>query len=91
MERNDFDRISLESITVGSTDITGSCEPFAEEGTHILKLYNNGGFFICSLDKSYYEDEKSAYTTPMSIKLSYSYRSTISKPIEILKLTGSTN
>ncbi len=81
LERDDFDRVVLGEVTVGSEKL--SCEPLAEG--RVIRLFNGEGFVICTLDKP---SAGSAYTTPLNIELGYGYRSTILKPIKISKITS---
>ncbi len=89
LDRKDFDKIKLEKVEIGSVDLfkNGKCGPFADGSTDIIRLFNGEGFIICSLDISSLGTIPSAYTTPLNIQLSYSYRSTASRHIKISKLT----
>ena len=86
LERDDFDKIKVKSITIGSVNLLRKCGPFVE-GSNTIKLFNGEGFIICSLDVPDLGSIKSAYTTPLNIELSYGYRSTVSEQIEIVKFT----
>ena len=88
LERDDFDKIKIENVKVGSENILDSCGPFVEGSSNTMKLYDGEGFIICSLDVSDLGGIKSAYTAPLNIELSYGYISTISKQIEIVKFTS---
>jgi hypothetical protein len=90
LDRKDFDKVYMESITVGGEDILGDCRPFVDESDNIIRLFDGEGSVICTLDleKPKFKDIGSAITTPLNIELRYGYRSTISKQIEILKLTS---
>ncbi len=81
--RDDFDRLKLVTAKVGTTELR--CGPFADGSNDIIRLFNGEGFIVCSLDMP--ENIKSAYTTPLILELSYGYRSTISRQIEISKIT----
>jgi len=93
LHRKDFDRVKLKKIEIGSKrlhdasdgDFVSKCSPFAD-GSNDIRLFDGEGFVICTLDISDL-DTLSAYTTPLNIELEYNYRSTISKKIEISKLT----
>jgi hypothetical protein len=93
--RDDFDRVLLEKVKIGSVDLfaNGKCAPFADGTNNIIRLFNGEGFVICTLDinsdaaQEEFANVQSAYTTPIDIGLRYMYRSTISKPIQIKKLT----
>jgi len=95
LDRKDFDRVTLEKVEIGplnlmdkdTTTQKSKCSPFADGSDNIIRLFNGEGFVICTLDIDELGGVQSAYTTPLNIKLNYSYRSTISKQIEISKLT----
>ncbi len=84
LEREDFDKVELVRADAGFATL--KCEPL--EGNNLIKLHNGEGFVICSIDKADYEDTNSAYTTPLNLEFKYGYRTTISKPIKISKLTS---
>jgi len=93
LNRKDFDRVQLEKVQIGNVDLLESrrCSPFADgtKGTtNLIRLFNGEGFVICTLTVKELGDVQSAYTTPIQVELKYSYRSTISKQIEIEKFTG---
>ena len=93
LKRKDFDRVQLKKVQIGNVDLLGSgrCSPFADGTngtTNLIRLFNGEGFVICTLTVSDLWSIQSAYTTPINIELKYSYRSTISKQIEIKKLVG---
>jgi len=90
LDRKDFDRVILESVKIGNVDMlkTGQCSPFADGTDNIVKLFNGEGFIICTLNVRDLGSIQSAYTSPLNIELRYAYRSTISKSIEISKLTS---
>ncbi|HJN56377.1 MAG: hypothetical protein QF436_02655 [Candidatus Woesearchaeota archaeon] len=85
IDRDDIDRVELVNVRAGLSSLT--CGPFADNRRNI-RLYNNEGFVICTLDRADFEDANSAYTTPLNIELRYGYRSTISKKIKISKITS---
>jgi hypothetical protein len=93
LDRRDFDRVKVKSIRVGNVDLWNSdetknkCSPFADGSNDIIRLFNGEGFVICTLNVEDLGSAPSAYTTPLYIELEYNYRSTISKPIKISKLT----
>lgn len=84
LTRQDFDKVELIRATVGISEL--QCGPFIE-GKEI-RLFNGEGSIFCTLLRSEYENEGSAYTTPLNIELSYGYRKTASKQIRISKITG---
>jgi len=85
LKRDDFDRIELIRATVGFTELR--CGPFAE-GNRIIRLHDGEGFILCSLDVASYDDTTAAYTTPLNLEFRYGYRTTVSKPIIISKITS---
>ena len=90
LDRKDFDRVKLTKVQIGDVNLLGGekCSPFADGTEDIIKLFNGEGFVICTLTVSELGGGvQSAYTTPLNIELEYNYRSTISKPIKISKLT----
>jgi len=85
--RDDFDRVELVSVKAGSMPLT--CGPFSDGSDNLIRLFEGGGFVICTLDmKSGLVSTNSAFTTPLNIELNYNYRSTVSKQVRILKLKG---
>ena len=93
LNRKDFDKVQLDEVSIAGTDLlkNGKCTPFAEGTSNIVRLFDGKGFVICTLDTGSTESLKgiqSAFTTPISIKLRYAYRSTISKGISIQKIDG---
>lgn len=87
LDRKDFDKVRLNEVKIGEVDLleTGKCTPFAEDTSNIIRLFEGSGFVVCTLD-GLGNGPESAYTTPIAIKASYVYRSTISKPISIRKI-----
>ncbi|MAG08245.1 hypothetical protein CMO89_02135 [Candidatus Woesearchaeota archaeon] len=78
---DDIDKITLNKVSVGSEDITSSCKP-VREGSSTIRLIDGRGFIICEKTVS---GGTSAFLTPLEIKLSYGYTSSIQKEVEILK------
>ncbi|MBI2654628.1 hypothetical protein HYX02_07545 [Candidatus Woesearchaeota archaeon] len=87
IEREDIDKVNLMSVK--AADKLLQCGPFAEgnvKGTGgLIRLINGEGFVICELSSSEYSNKISAYTTPLVIQLSYGYRSTIERKLQIKK------
>jgi len=84
LKRSDFDKVELSRVSVGTTDLR--CGPFIEANE--IRLFNNEGFIICTMEASEYQGANSAYQTPLNIELRYGYRKTVSKPIKISKISG---
>ena len=64
-----------------------------KDGTEIadskaIKLLDGEGFIICTAPKTLFAAQPQGFTTPLEIKLSYGYRTTIQKDIEIVKTEG---
>lgn len=97
LDRKDFDKVQLDEVNVAGKELwkTGKCTPFTDGTNNVIRLFDKKAFIVCTLDvDSALEgigigagsDIQSAFTTPLSIKLSYAYKSTISKKITIKKL-----
>ena len=89
LDREDFDKVQLDEVSIAGIDLLKdkkTCTPFADDKSNIVRLFDGKGFVICTLDTSSIKDFQSAFTTPISIKLRYVYRSTISKKISIQKI-----
>lgn len=91
IDREDIDKIKLEFVRLATADLV--CGPFTEgavKGNNgIVRLIKGEGSVICELPASDYSNQISAYTTPLSIKLSYGYRVTAEKKMLIEKETDS--
>lgn len=76
--RNDIDKVYVESVMAGNQPLT--CGPFINGPIQEIKgearLVNGEGFIICELERGKYANQKTAYTTPLSIRLYYAYRNT---------------
>lgn len=85
--REDVDKVYIQEVRI--SDNLLRCGPFAEgdvKGIYgYVRLINGEGFVICELPKSAYEQSKTAFTTPLKIWLSYIYRNTAEKKIQIKK------
>ncbi len=82
LQRNDIDKVYIEGITLGNSPL--KCRPFldtADGNSGTIRLINGEGFILC--DFSGYDKSSTAYTTPLTIKLSYQYRNTAEKKIQI--------
>ena len=82
--REDVDRVKLEWVKISDKPL--NCRPFVEGDTSgLIRLINGEGFILCDYDKSQYQTSRTAFTTPISIRLSYGYRNTAEKKIQINK------
>lgn len=78
LDYNDEDWVKIESVDVGSKSILGSCKPL---DSGYIKLQNDRAEMFCTLGGI----SGAALTSPMTIKLSYGYRDSIRKNVEIVK------
>ncbi|HLD19097.1 MAG TPA: hypothetical protein VJB90_03745 [Candidatus Nanoarchaeia archaeon] len=76
----DLDRVNIESVSVGNTQITISCKGL-ENG--VLALTNGQGVFYCNAKFP----KGSSFQTTFNVVISYQYRTSASKTIEIVKLS----
>ncbi|MEK6983814.1 MAG: hypothetical protein AABX33_04535 [Nanoarchaeota archaeon] len=85
LTREDVDKVSVIEVKVGNRPIL--CGPFTDGNTKgtqgYVRLINNEGFIICELPREEYQDSKTTFTTPLTIKLHYYYRNTAEKKIQI--------
>lgn len=97
IERQDIDKVKLEFARVSNVPL--KCWPFAPDATNepvegtsgLIRLVNGEGTIICELRKEHYEQydkSNSAFTTPLLIRLSYGYRNTAERMLEIKKEKG---
>jgi hypothetical protein len=75
---NQIDAVHIYDVSVAETSIKGSCRPLDANGN--LRLANGVGALFCELSGL---KGQSAYITPMNIDLTYGYRQSISKQVEI--------
>ncbi len=88
ISRDDVDKVMLEYVKISNTPLL--CGPFSDGPVKgydrgLIRLINNEGFIICELSAEKYSNTLSAYTTPLVIELSYGYRNTAEKKIQIKK------
>lgn len=76
----DFQDIDMIDLKVTLSDKTLTCEP---NGGKKVKLLNNQGFVYCYYEGNLGDD---AYLTQLQIEISYGYRNSITKAIEISKI-----
>jgi len=99
LEREDIDKVNLEKVIIRNKKL--ACGPFAENtnpntktDSGFIRLINGEGFVICELKKEDYVENGanlgkiSAFTTPLTITLSYTYRTTTQRSVQIQKETG---
>ncbi len=82
----ELDYVRVESINVGGDAIDPvKCNPLtSEDGGYYMRLTNGQGFMVCEYPTS----GTGAYTSPLTVELSYGYRDTVAKHIEIVKSVG---
>ena len=82
----DIDKVRLEEIKAGKNKL--KCGPFIDGSlkgeSGYIRLLNGEGTIVCQLLKEAY-GSNTAYITPLQIKLSYVYRTSIQKKIQIIK------
>jgi len=79
LKYQDIDQIKLETVFLSNEDIPlKNCKP-SKDGT--VRLIDGKGIVICEKDVS----GTSTFLTPLEIKFSYGYTSSIQKEVEILK------
>lgn len=85
--REDIDKIKVEEVKIADTSL--QCGPFIDgqsEGTNgYVRLINGEGTITCRLSSEQYANTNTAYTTPLKIRLSYLYRNTAERKIQIRK------
>ncbi|MBI2101537.1 hypothetical protein HYT53_02900 [Candidatus Woesearchaeota archaeon] len=92
LQREDVDKVYLINVKVSNKPL--QCSPFVDgqvksQSGFIKLIQNSEGSIICELPRNEYSSSKTAYITPLEIKLSYVYRTTIEKKIQIKReVTG---
>ncbi|MAG91549.1 hypothetical protein CMO83_02635 [Candidatus Woesearchaeota archaeon] len=88
LQREDINKVYLEEVKIADTNL--ECKPFVEDPIMdtqgVIRLLNGEGSIICDLNQetySNYEESKTPFTTPLTIKLSYKYRDTIQTNVQI--------
>ena len=79
---NDFDQVQVDSVQVGNRNLD------CKTKDRSVRLTNNAGFLFCTLDTT---GQQLSFQSPLSVKLSYGYRTTITKQITIVRSPGSTS
>jgi hypothetical protein len=87
------DIIRVSRVEVASKDITASCQPSTSvDGSgKVIRLVDNKRSIYCELDIKGNFAGQPAFTSPITVKVRYGYRSSISKSVEILRIPGSSN
>ena len=87
----DIDRVKLEKAEIAGEVLF--CGPFANEGqttntkaqNGYIRLISGEGYVICELESGKYKDAQTPFTTPMEIKLSYTYKVSIQRQMTLIK------
>jgi hypothetical protein len=76
-----FNKVIIQADMGGAPSVPLTCNP------NPVRLTNNQGFTLCSIGLSQLgvTDATQAFTALLNIKLSYNYRNSIQKPVEIRK------
>jgi len=77
----DLDRVLVEEVSVGGTNILSSCRPL---DSGYLRLTNGRGRMFCEFNNI---RGSSAFTTSMTVILGYGYRDTVPREVTILRVT----
>lgn len=76
--------LNLVNYDVTLSGVPGDCKPLDRMGRYV-RLVNNKASVFCTFNLQ--GDKKVAYTTTMQIKLRYGYMESISKDVEIIKVS----
>ncbi|MBI3033612.1 hypothetical protein HYY72_00435 [Candidatus Woesearchaeota archaeon] len=80
------DLIRVDEVKVSNIDITGSCKPLTDG---YIRLIGGKRTIFCELDLGSSGLSRSpAFSTPLTMKFSYGYTSSIRKAIEIVRVPG---
>lgn len=78
LQYGESDYVNIEQIRISNQDITTSCQPQGR-----VRLTNGEGLIYCTVTEGPFEAIQTAFVSPLSIKLAYGYRDSITRPIEI--------
>ncbi len=80
----DINKIHIDSVTIGGmgNSITSSCKPSGQE----LRLVDGKAVYMCSVQNI--PEGTGAYMAPLSIEMSYGYRSSVSRSVKIIQTPG---
>ncbi len=79
LEFDEIDTIRLNSVSLPGYSIINSCKPL-EQGN--IRLINNRATVYCDINTQ----GQSTYSTPLTVQLSYGYRSVIYKDIQLVSI-----
>ena len=90
LDHNDINLVRVDEVKIGTVDIKSSCKPL-ENGMLRIKSKNVGavggslrgsGLMRCELR----DISEPAFTTPLRIQLSYGYRDSVTRNVEIIQI-----
>jgi len=81
LEYTDVNYVKVEDVSISGVSILPSCKPL-ESG--LLRLTNGRGVMYCELANI---ASSTAYTTPLTVQVSYNYRETLFRPVTILPVS----
>lgn len=88
--REDIDKIFVEEVKIADTTL--QCGPFidslSDNTRGYVRLINGEGTITCRLSNDQYANTNTAYTTPLRIRISYVYKNTVERKIQIKKETS---
>ena len=88
--REDIDKVFIDEVKVSDTELL--CSPFIEGSSEssrgYVRLINGEGTIICKLLSDQYANTNTAYTTPLKIRMSYVYKITSERKLQIKKETS---
>ncbi len=77
----EIDEIGLQEVKVANSDITSTCKPLTNGK---IKLISGKRSVFCELDMAGFRNTP-AFNTPISVKLRYGYRDSVTKTVEIVR------
>ncbi len=86
LTRQNLDRVKVSSVKIGAEGKELACRPLDEN--NIARIIDGTGYIICTLSKKDIT-LKTAYVTPLTIKLEYDYKQSVEKQITINKIAFS--
>jgi hypothetical protein len=81
LQYTDTDYVLVEDVSISGVSILSSCKPL-DNG--MLRMTNGRGVMYCELGNL---AGSSAYTTPLSVQLSYGYRQNLFRDVTILRVS----
>ena len=78
-DRRELDNVKLEDVSAGNVRMT-QCRPSIGSDVHLIE---DKGYIFCRLDKTVAAEK--TYETPLNIRLSYGYTSSVEKEIKVFE------